>query len=294
MLDISPDSDPWLNLKIAMLFSSAEIDREKIEQCKKIFEIRQRSSNYVETQAAIRSRPRASIGAKSARLSQSEGEAHIIKQRRESVLFDVLSLVATINNLPDTSYINEITNRTTEGVLAGSMLLYIHTLNSNTFKTASGRIAKGSENIAAYISEKHNLGRLRKSRGRQGTDYEKTYPTINEILAKKAWKKFQPVCHLWAAYIHIIGFKSDLSTVSLTDEVDWKSVLILAKQYEAVAAKFFATRTIEEKHLTLLSVVDLGFSDLDSEPPKLSISIIPDSIVKQVHASVGTYDTKHK
>ena len=129
MLDISPDSEPLLNLIFAMLFPSAEIDREQREQFKKIFDIQQRSSSFAETQAAIMSRPRALMGAKSARLrlSAEEAEAHKIKNRRESEIFDVLSLVATLNDLPETPYKNEISNRTTEGVLAGSMLLYIHT-----------------------------------------------------------------------------------------------------------------------------------------------------------------------
>jgi hypothetical protein len=285
---IQPDSEPLMNLKVAMLFPSDGIENQQESQYKTLFEIQQRYPHFVGTRNG-KKYGRASMGSKRAPcISDAEEVASLeIKKRRESELFGVPSLVATLDDLPRSPYIKEISNRTTDGVLAGSMLLYVHTLSSSTYKTESGRTATGSENIAAFICEKNNLGRSRKMPGRPRLDEIEDYPTVDEGLAKKSWKRFKTVCHLWAAYVHVVGFKRDLSALRLTDKVDWKSVLILAKQYEAFASDFF-------HHIPLIPVVNLGFRDLDFSSRKLSISEIPEGVVESVNTWVGQYNTKHK
>jgi len=294
-IDLSHISEPVMNLKVAMLFPSEATDIQHDEQYKRIFDIQQRGPRFVQTQNT-RNSHRALIGAKSPphEPDAKNDKWHEIRDSTESKLFDLPTLVTTFDDLPPIPYKNEISSRTIDGVLAGSMLMYMHTLASSTFKTESGRTATGSENIAAFLCEMHNLGRPRRIAGRPRLDSEDTYPAITEDLTKSSWKKFQSVCHLWAAFIHLVGFNRDLSIVHLKDIKDWKPVLVLAKQYETFAANFFIPRTATEQRLTLVPVNNFGFLDIVTIYKKLSILNKPKGVLDFLNTWVCKYNTKHK
>ena len=292
---IPHDSEPLMNLRVAMLFPSDGIDNQTESPYKKLYDIQQRYPAFVESQVVLKTSRLPMGGKRAPRIpDEDEDRARKSKKSKEAELFQVPGLVATLDDLPRTPYISEISNRTAEAVLAGTMLVYIHLLSSNTFKTASGRTASGSENIAAFLCERHNLGRPRRAPGRPRLSEELNYPTIDEVLAKRSWKKFQSVCHLWAAYVHVLGFQRDLTVVRLTDDIDWQRVLVLATQYEAIAENFFAPRTVVEKHMALVPVLSLGFSDWVFDSKQWAVAEEPDGVLDAIRSWVSKYDTKHK
>jgi len=61
---------------------------------------------------------------------------------------------------PPHPFSEHVASCTANGVLAGTCLMYFHTLHTeNTFKTKRGNRANASTNIVFYTCESYNLGR---------------------------------------------------------------------------------------------------------------------------------------
>lgn len=290
--DLNHDDAKYINrLKATMLFpGNTDLQRQYLRSIK-IEEIKHKSPNFHVTQAEL-TRPRPAIGAKGPRYKPDPSKEKSLSEQDK--LFGVAGLVDLVSDLPPTSLSVEIASHTTDGILAGTMLMYMHTLSTGNFKTAAGRRAKASQNIASFICEKHNLGRERKGQGHPRLSEDRQYPTVNESLATTCWKEYQTTSHLWAAYLHLVGYEGYLSNIRLAGSVDWPSVLPLSQQYAEFATAYLSTETTAKSQAVLVPLSDFCRESKLGLPSELQISKKPTGVFETVEKWVSDYNTRHK
>lgn len=289
--DLNHDDAKYIYLKAVMLFPrNADLRRQYLQSIK-LQEVKHKFPDFQVTQAEL-TRPRPAMGAKGPRYTPDPSKEKSLREQEQ--LFGVPGLVDLVSDLPSTSFSAEISRHTTDGLLAGTMLMYMHTLSSGNFKTAAGRTAKASQNIATFISGKHNLGRERQPPGQPKLGEDRRYPTVDEVLATKCWRDYQTTSHLWAAYLHLVGYEGDLSKVYLSDSIDWPNVLPLAQQYAGFASALIPIKTTDISHEVLSPISNLYRESEQCHPCKLQISKKPSGVVETVEKWVINYDTKHK
>lgn len=186
--DLNRDAEKYIDLKAAMLFPRNSDLRRQYLRSIKLQDIKHKSPSFLVTQAEL-TRPRPAMGAKGPRYTPDPSKEKSLSEQDK--LFGVAGLVDLVSDLPPTSISVEIASHTTDGILAATMLMYLHTLSTGNFKTAAGRRANASQNIASFICEKHNLGRERKGQGRRRHSEDYQYPAVNEDMATKCWKDYQ-------------------------------------------------------------------------------------------------------
>lgn len=141
-------------------------------------------------------------------------------------------------SLISSNFYNYVADRASSGVIAGSCLMYFRFLQLSEIKTKAGNSLEASQRVALHLCKKHNLNRQRES----DENSNSAYPVVTIPGARAAWKDYQRVSHLWAAYIHLaqdgnptcIGPKDHV-----LDCVDVSVMLFLARQYERFVGDFF-------------------------------------------------------
>lgn len=289
--DLNHDDEKYIDLKAVMLFPrNADLQRQYLRSIK-LQEVKHKFPDFQVTQAEL-TRPRPAMGAKGPRYTPDPSKEKSLREQEQ--MFGVPGLVDLVSDLPPTSLPAEISRHTTDGVLAGTMLMYMHTLSSGNFKTAAGRPARASQNIAAFICGKHNLGRERQAPGQPKLGEDRRYPTVDDVLATKCWKDYQTTSHLWAAYLHLVGYEGDLSKVYLSDSIDWPSVLLLSQQYAGFATAYIPIKTTDKSHEVLVPISNLYRESEHGLPSELQISKKPSGVFETVEKWVSDYNTKHK
>lgn len=285
--DLNHDDAKYIYLKAVMLFPrNADLQRQYLQSIK-LQEVKLKFPDFQVTQTE-HTRPRPAMGTKGPRYTPDPSKEKSLREQEQ--LFGVPGLVDLVSDLPSTSFSADISRHTTDGVLAGTMLMYRHTLSSGNFKTAARRPAGASQNIASFICEKHNLGRQRKGKGNR----DDQYPAVDEKLAVNCWKDYKTTSHLWAAYLHLVGYEGDLSKVDLSDSIDWSNVLPLAEQYADFVTAYISIKTTDKPHEVLVPISNFYREGEQCYPSKLQISKKPSGVVETVEKWVGDYNTKHK
>jgi len=131
-----------------------------------------------------------------------------------------------------------IARRANSGIVAGSCLMYFRFLQQSEIETKAGNSLEASQRAVLHLCKKHNLGRPRES----DENPSGAYRVVTIPSARAAWKDYQQVSHLWAAYIHLaldgnptcIGPKDHV-----LENVDISVMLFLARQYERFVGDFF-------------------------------------------------------
>jgi hypothetical protein len=92
-----------------------------------------------------------------------------------------------------------IRDRIIEGYIAATGLDMRRLLLGLSLKTQKGRSVQSSKNIAAYVCERHNLGRTKRKPGRpEGEKSE--YGALNKDVVKDIFRDYGICTALWAAY----------------------------------------------------------------------------------------------
>jgi hypothetical protein len=173
------------------------------------------------------------------------------------------------NEYPEdvSSFAKEIKTARTNGVLAGFCLMYFHALENSHYETAAGNRAEPSQRVVFYLCSEHDLGREKWSKGDK-----RDYNTITDKFAKKIWKRYQRVSHLWASYIHLTTVtKSKLHRHPL-EGIDISVMLLLARQYERFITEFFDGEKSIRAEKELITPFKVRYHDWNSDDPlKLTI-----------------------
>ena len=178
-------------------------------------------------------------------------------------------------------FADPVVEGTNNGVLAGLCLMYFHLLSGTGIKTNTGKTLEVSQRIVLYLCQTYNMGREDKSKSDEET-YGK-YPTVSPPQARKNWKRYQRVAHLWAAYVTLKRLPiRPVPTEHVLAAVDISVFLFLARQYERFVTEFFdgkkseptegGAKAVPREKIVPLQVryCDWNFDDvLQVEIPKL-------------------------